>query len=215
MAITIDWGNTNVINVPQADLTFISGTLYELDTNAFRLALKDLEDDEAGMPWPRTHIHNTAVTVAGTTFARTIEILAPYSVTFEDTGSAYTVRFIGSNNNIWDAENGILNVTSQVSYVPTNSAGLIATGTSGLTATESAALLSIATDVTASLALQTGIEARDVGKHVTNPVLGKLQIVNDTALRRWEADAWEDLAETIPYRGEGLEVVGVLTEIAY
>ena len=63
MAITIDYGNTNVINVPQADLTLVSGTLYELDTDAFRLELRNIEDSEQGMPYPRTHSHNTEVTV--------------------------------------------------------------------------------------------------------------------------------------------------------
>jgi len=71
MAISINWA-TQVISVPQTDLTFVTGTLYELDTNWFRLQLKDLEDDEEGQPFPDTHRHNTEVTVAGTTFARVI-----------------------------------------------------------------------------------------------------------------------------------------------
>ena len=129
MAITIDYGNTNIIFVPQADLTLVTGSLYELDVNAFRLTLKDLEDDEAGMAFPLTHIHNTEVTVAGTTFARTVEIIAPYSVEFED--GQYSVRLVGANNNIFDVENGIL-VRNQVSVIPTNSAGLIVgSGTGG------------------------------------------------------------------------------------
>lgn len=119
--ITIDYGNTNVINVPQSYLTLISGTFYELDTDQFRLDLKAIEDDEVGMAFPRTHTHNTEVTVAGITYARTIEILPPYSVEFED--GQYTVRLVGSNNNIFDVENGIL-VQNQVQVIPTNSAGL-------------------------------------------------------------------------------------------
>ena len=51
MAISIDWGS-RIITVPQSDLTLISGTLYELDTNWFRLALKDLEDSAEGLTIP-------------------------------------------------------------------------------------------------------------------------------------------------------------------
>lgn len=126
MAITIDWP-TKIINVPQADLTLISGTLYELDTNSFRLTLRDLEDNEEAMPFVRTHKHNTEVTVAGITYARVVEIINGYQVQFED--GAYSVRLVGSNNNIWDIQNGIL-VQNQVQVIPTNSAGLI-TVTSG------------------------------------------------------------------------------------
>jgi len=122
MAISIDWGNTNIISIPQSYLSLISGTIYQLDTETFREDLKDLEDDEAGMPFPDTHIHNTEVTVAGTIFARTIEILSPYSVEFED--GQYTVILVGSNNNIFDVANGIL-VQNQVQVISTNSAGLI------------------------------------------------------------------------------------------
>ena len=45
MAVQINWA-TKRITVPKADLTLISGTLYEHDTDAFRLELRSLEDDE-------------------------------------------------------------------------------------------------------------------------------------------------------------------------
>ena len=122
MATSIDWG-TKVISVPKADLTLVSGTLYELDTAAFRLELKDLEDSDDGMPFPDTHVHNVPVTVAGVTYARTIEIVNGYSVEFED--GQYSVRLVGSNNNIFDVENGILVPTGLVTVIPTNAAGLI------------------------------------------------------------------------------------------
>lgn len=144
MALSIDL-TTYVISIPQADLTLVTGTLYELDTNAFRLELKDWEDSEVGITQPDTHVHNTQVTVAGVTFARTVEILSPYSVEFED--GQYSVRLVGSNNNIFDVENGIL-VQNQVQVIPTNSAGYIVveTGVSGLTPQESQALIDIADD---------------------------------------------------------------------
>lgn len=120
--IRINWGSTYIIEIPQSYLTLISGTLYELDTNAFRLDLKALEASELGMPFPITHDHNTEYTVAGVTYARKVEILPPYSVEFED--GKYSVRLVGSNNNIFDVENGIL-VQNQVQVIPGNSAGLI------------------------------------------------------------------------------------------
>jgi len=121
MAITINWA-TKVISIPKNYLTLISGTLYELDTEQFRSDLKDLEDGAEGMVYPDTHRHNTEVTVAGVTYARVIEIINGYSITFED--DHYTVRLAGSNNNIFDVENGILNQNS-VSVIAGNSAGLI------------------------------------------------------------------------------------------
>lgn len=118
MVISVDWG-TRVISVPQSFLSFVSGTLYALDTDVFRLALKDLEDDSEGIPFLDTHSHNTQVTIAGVTYAQTIEIINNYTVTFED--GQYAVRLDGSNNNIFDE--GIIN-RNQVSIIPTNSAGL-------------------------------------------------------------------------------------------
>jgi len=80
-----------------------------------------LEDDPDYMPFPKTHLHNTEVTVAGITYARTVEILPPYSVEFEN--GSYSVRLEGANNNVFDVEAGIL-VQNTVQVIPTNSAGL-------------------------------------------------------------------------------------------
>lgn len=119
MAISIDWG-TGVITVPQSFLIPLGGTSYQLDTNAFRIALRDLEDDEAGAVFPPTHNHNTKVLLGGIEYARIIEILSPYTVTFEDVGSPYKVFLTGSNNNILDVTN-----LNNVSVAPNNSAGLV------------------------------------------------------------------------------------------
>lgn len=141
MAISIDWP-TGVISVPQADITFVSGTLYELDTDWFRLQLRTLEASEEGIPWAPTHTRNDAVTVAGTTIAQVIEIVNGYSVQFTP-DSQWTVRLAGSNNNIFDVENGIL-VQNQVQVIPSNSAGLIVTTTgSGLSAAQDTKLTEI------------------------------------------------------------------------
>jgi hypothetical protein len=119
MAISIDWG-TKIISVPQSFLTPLGGSLYELNTDTFRLALKDLEDDEEGMNFLDTHRHNTTVALGGIEYARTIEIINGYTITFED--GQYAVNLVGSNNNIADVTN-----VNQVSIRPSNSAGLIQT----------------------------------------------------------------------------------------
>lgn len=127
MAITINWA-TKVINVPQADLTPLGGSLYQLNIDSFRLTLKDLEDDEAGIPFLRTHDHNTESVLAGITFARQVKIINGYTVQFGD--GQYGVNLVGANSNIPDVL-----VRNQVSVNSQNSAGLIVAG-SGLSAAE-------------------------------------------------------------------------------
>jgi len=124
MALTID-SATLQIDVPQADLTFVSGTLYTLDSDQFRKDVMTILASENYVWMPFPYIHNTEVTVAGTTYARTLEFINGYSIKFEDTGSQYSVRIEGSNNNIFDVENGILVPTGLVTVIPTNAAGLI------------------------------------------------------------------------------------------
>ena len=119
MAISINWP-TGVISVPKADMTLVQSTpieIRELNINTFRLTLKDLEDDEEGMPFPRTHNHNTIVTVGGVTLARVVEIINGYTVTFEN--GAYAVNLVGANSNISDVVN-----LNTVSVRASNSAGL-------------------------------------------------------------------------------------------
>lgn len=123
MALTLNPA-TRLISVPQADLTFVSGTLYDLDSDQFRKDVMDLLASEAYIWMPDAFTHNTEVSVAGVTYARSIEFINSYSIQFENTASAYTVRIIGSNNNIFDVENGILVPTPLVTVISTNSAGL-------------------------------------------------------------------------------------------
>lgn len=117
MTISIDW-STRVIFVPKSSLTHLSGALYELDINEFRQALKDHEDNVDGMVNPDTHKHNTSVLLDGVTYARIIEIINGYTVTFED--GQYAVKLIGANSNISSVTN-----INQVSIRTANSAGLI------------------------------------------------------------------------------------------
>lgn len=117
--VTVDWEN-KIINIPQSYLTLVSGALYTLDTDQLRLDLKALEASVEGMPFEDTHRHNTQVTISGVTYARTIEFINGYTVTFED--GQYAVNLEGSNNNILDVLN-----RNQVSVASQNSAGLIVT----------------------------------------------------------------------------------------
>ena len=120
MAISIDWG-TKVINIPRADMVLVQSLpieIRELPLNAFHLELKSLESSIEGMMFPDTHVHNTEVTLGGLTFARVIEIINGYTVTFED--GQYAVNLTGANSNVGDNVN-----VNQVSVRTQNSAGLI------------------------------------------------------------------------------------------
>lgn len=117
MTISINWA-TKVISVPQADLTNLGGGKYRLDVNAFRLALKDIEDSPDGMGFADTHRHSTEATLSGTTYARQFEVINGYTVEFEN--GSYRVECVGANHNIADVQ-----VVNSVSLVVGNSAGLI------------------------------------------------------------------------------------------
>ncbi|MEK7613456.1 MAG: hypothetical protein AAB439_01095 [Patescibacteria group bacterium] len=120
MAITIDY-LTRIIDVPQADLTFVSGTTYNLDVDVFRLTLKSIEDSAAGIAFVDTHIHNAEVTISGVTYARFFQIVNGYRVDFENTGTHYTVNAIGANHNL----NDVSIFGGHFTLVPNNSAGLV------------------------------------------------------------------------------------------
>lgn len=140
MAISIDH-LTRIIFIPQADLSLISGTKFQLDVNVFRLALKDLEDDSNGIQLLDTHVHNTEVVISGVTYARTFEVINGFTVEFED--GQYTAILVGANHNIADVV-----VENQVSVVTQNSAGLIGTP---LTASEKSTLLADVAAITVDM----------------------------------------------------------------
>lgn len=119
MAVTIDWPS-QIIHVPRADLLLVQSVpteIRQMNLDNFRLALKSLEDDEEGIPWPTTHNHSSPVTVGGVTLARVVEIINGYTVTFED--GQYAVNLVGANSNVGDVVN-----VNQVSVRSANSAGL-------------------------------------------------------------------------------------------
>jgi hypothetical protein len=118
--VSINWV-TRVISVPRNGLDLVQLTPTEirnLNLDEFRRFLKNLEDDVEGMPHDRTHNHNTEVLLGGITYARIIEIINGYTVTFED--GQYAVNLVGANSNIGDITN-----VNQVSIRSQNSAGLI------------------------------------------------------------------------------------------
>lgn len=122
MAISVDWG-TRVITVNKADMTLVSTTpydVYELDVDAFRLALRDLEDNGPGMSYPTTHDHVAPINVGGVFLARVVSIINGYTITFEN--GTYAASIVGGNSNIADVVN-----LNNVSIRTNNTAGLVET----------------------------------------------------------------------------------------
>ena len=122
MSITsVGWNTDQVIQINKADMTLIQSTpveIYRLDTDQFFLDLKDEERSVDGMPWTDTQRNSSPVSLGGVTYARVLEIIDPYTITFED--DQYIVQLVGSNNNIIEKTN-----PNQVSIQGNNSAGLI------------------------------------------------------------------------------------------
>lgn len=140
MPVTVNWA-TKVITIPVDFLTLVSGgggagSLYELDVNALRLALKDIEDGE-GMPYLDTHRHNSPVTLSGVTYARTFEIINGYTVYFDESvADHYSIRCVGANHNLADVK-----IVNTVSLIVGNSAGLITVSSGSGLSTQQATML--------------------------------------------------------------------------
>jgi hypothetical protein len=172
--ISVDW-EALVIHVPKMFLTPISGSAYTLDTNLLRQALQDVEDSPIGMLYPPTHRHNTTVTLAGVQYARIIEMINGYTITFED--GQYSVNLIGSNNNIGDSTN-----INQVSVRVNNSAGLqnvstptnVVTGTA-LTESETANAVWMAASRTLTASLDA--TAEQIAAQVRNELATELALL--------------------------------------
>lgn len=123
MAITIDYSDPAqyVINVPRADLALIQSVPFEireLDLDAFRRELGELQASDEGMPFPTNHNHTPPFDSGGVTLARVVAVLSPYVVTFED--GLYNVDIVGGNSNLRDRQ-----VKNQVGINTANSAGLV------------------------------------------------------------------------------------------
>jgi hypothetical protein len=129
MTVSVTWP-TRVIFVPKAD-TVLTGTdpltgreLRTYDTDTLRRELRDLEDDQVGRAFPRTHDYDQSFVLGGVTYAPVLTFVNDYQIEFED--GQYRVVLEGSNNNAADVA-----VVNQVQIVPTNAAGQVVTG-SGL-----------------------------------------------------------------------------------
>lgn len=121
MSYTVDWVAKNVI-IPTSDLTLIAGNHYSLDMSSFLAEIRRLEWSSIDGLWAPSIVDHsdTRFDFAGADYAPFDEIINGYTIQFS--GVADRVDLLGSNNNIIDAL-----VSSGVSVVPSNSAGLIVT----------------------------------------------------------------------------------------
>jgi hypothetical protein len=74
----------------------------------------------------------------------------------------------------------------------------------------------IQSDIVSLLANQDLTLEQQQAEHITSALTGLVILRNPTVMRRWEANAWEDEAGTIPYgtnANKGIEKVDVLTEV--
>ena len=119
MAIDVDWV-TGKITIPRADMPIVqvSPELRSLDVAQFKLDLGTLHASVQGSPYPQLFTHNPEATAGGFTYARVINIIAPYFVEFED--GQYGVLTGGANHNLMD-----ITVQNQVRLATQNSGGLI------------------------------------------------------------------------------------------
>lgn len=165
----------------------VSPEVRDFDLEAWRLELKDLEDNEEGIPHPDTHSHNTTYTISGFTYARSIEIINGFTVEFED--GQYAVSARGANANVLDVK-----IQNQVSYNSQNSGGLLVTGESGLTSEEAANLALILKFLR--------------NKRTQDPADGTVIVYDDDSITELlTSTAYEDVAGTQPYRGDGVDRV--------
>jgi hypothetical protein len=120
MALTIDFAN-KIIYPDRADMTQIQSTpieIYQFDINTFHQGMRNLEDDEEGIWADVTHDYASPTTLSGVTYARLVEIINDYTITFLP-DSAWVVQVTGGNSNVGDRVN-----PNNVSVQVANSAGL-------------------------------------------------------------------------------------------
>jgi hypothetical protein len=174
----------------------VSGSDYTLDMDWLRLELKDLEDDEAGIAFPDTHSHNTAVTLSGVVYARIVEIINGYTLTITP-AFAGTVTCTGANHNLGD----VYNNTAGPTLIIGNAAGLVQTAVSGLTSTEAE-----------DLELLRKFHTNDYGTDdsVSPAVIRLLDDDGVTPIK--EAPAYEDYDKTQEFRGSGVRRRGTFTD---
>ncbi len=141
-----------------------------------------------------------------------------------DPASLITAEFIAGQVIVdVSCTDGEIVIRGVVAPVTDNSAGTTV-NTDGIvpgvlaTSTEVAAVAAAIVLLTASQDLTNAQkEAEHITEQSATPMTtpGTVVVRNTTTLERWEADAWEDEAGTIGYRGAGLEKVGMLVSVAY
>lgn len=103
MAITIDY-LTNEILIPKADTVFVSTDpitgreTRSLDMDFLWKALADIQDNTTDVWAPTAYINTPPQDLGGITLARSVLILDPYYVTFEN--GTYAVELEGGNTNL-------------------------------------------------------------------------------------------------------------------
>ena len=201
MAISVDWPN-GVVFIPKADMPLvgtdpISGReIRELDTDQFHEDLRSQEETVDGRAWPLTHQWNAVSDLSGDLYAPQLKMVNNYQVEFEEDVVAYRVKFTNSNNNI-----ASFSVVNNVSIQPGNSAGLqkVETPTTTL-------------DQTAAADLEF-LRKHSQNKFTTDPTTGKAVLHDDAGDPEYEADIFENIGETQPYRGQGIESRGKLVKL--
>lgn len=230
MTISINHA-TSVISIPKSDTTFVltnAGTGYEVrsyDEYALMRELADYLDSENGVALPSAFTHATEVTISGVTYARSLLILSPYTVTFEN--GSYQVKLVGgTNNNLLD----VLNPNS-VSVIPANSAGLQTIDSGAVVAPTQQQIRDAMTLATAETPAAGSIDdqiasvptnpllANDArldklaliekvlrNKTVTDPTTGVMTVYEDDGVTPYlTADLYENAAGSQDYRGQGAE----------
>jgi hypothetical protein len=208
-----------LVTIPQDydGLTLIQGSapngVWELDTLKLWNDLKALEASEDGIVYGDLQTHNAQYTIAGTTYADAIQFLA--KVTFYNSvpDEDWTVVITGSNNDLFDIYGDVYLPTPHLALVPNNSAGLVVVASTD----EVSILAKIDTLIAAQDLTNEQLEAETITQVSSSPLTtpGKVVKRNTVTSRRWEANAWEDEAGTIGYRGKGLEKVGQFSEVAF
>jgi hypothetical protein len=195
----IDWGS-KVINAYRDTDTFFAATadpyVWDMDVDEFRKQLRDLEDNEDGMPFPDTHNHNTEVTLGSLTIARVVEIINGYTIQFWPMSPHWTVNILGANNNV-----DVVKVTDSGDTVDTrqnNSAGLVSVPID---------TTSLAADFWGA-AIENGYTAEQMWRLMMAALVGKVNGANSTEMRfRDDADSKDRITVTVDLYGNRQAVV--------
>lgn len=188
MAYMIDWG-TKVVTIPKADMTFISDPpdVRELDLEDLWTNLIALQESEDGMMFDDIVANTAPFTVGPTTFARLIQIINGYTITFED--GPYAVNIVGGNSNLSDVIN-----RNQVSYATSNSGGLVVG--------EGADPVDVANAVLAT-AIEVGLDLKNALRLIAAATAGKISGAGTgtVTIRSAKADDKDRIVATVDGSG--------------